>query len=152
MSIATKFLPLIWKSWRARARQIFYMCFRNVLKYSDFIFYVATIKNNKFNVNLRFCNKYRPISEACRRTRAGCAPKILWKIFAKIIYLKVCKFSFSQKHTGIQVPKKRGQFLSKVCAHITFWYHILNVSKQTRHFERLVLIFEGNQFLSYGSA
>ena len=100
MSIATKFLRLIWKGWRARTRQIFYMCSRNVLKYSDFIFYVATTKNNKFNVNFLFCNKYRPISEACRRTRAGCAPQMLWKILAKIIYLKVCKFSFAQKHTS----------------------------------------------------
>ena len=45
----TKFLRLIWMGWRARTRQIFYMCSRNVLKYSDFIFYVATTKNNKFD-------------------------------------------------------------------------------------------------------
>ena len=105
ISIATKFLRLILRGWRARTHQIFYMCSRNVLKYSDFIFYVATIKNNKFNVNLRFCNKYRPISEACRRTRAGCAPKNFQKILAKIIYLKVCKFSFTQKHTSKSLKK-----------------------------------------------
>ena len=57
MSIAKKFLRLIWRGWRARTRQIFYMCSRNVLKYSDFIFYAATIKNNKFNANLRFPQK-----------------------------------------------------------------------------------------------
>ena len=49
MSIPTKFLRLIWMGWRARTQQIFYMCSRNVLKYSDFIFYVATTKNNKFD-------------------------------------------------------------------------------------------------------
>ena len=40
----TKFLRLIRKGWRPRTRQICYMCTRNVLKYSDFIFYVATRK------------------------------------------------------------------------------------------------------------
>ena len=83
----------------ARAEYFTYMCSRNVLKCSDFIFYVAAIKNNKFNANLRFCQKYCSISGIYRRARAGCAPKILWKIFAKIILLKVCKFSFPQKHT-----------------------------------------------------
>ena len=115
MSIATKFLPLIWKGWSARTCQIFYNCSRNVLKYSDCIFYVATTKNNKFNVNFLFCNKYRPISEACRRTRARCAPKIL----AKIIHLKVCKFSFAQKHTSSPL-KSAVNFFPKCVAHVFF--------------------------------
>ena len=79
ISIVTKFPRLILRGWRARTHQIFYMCSRNVLKYSDLIFYVATIKNNKFNVDLRFWQKYHPISEACRRTRAGCAPNFFQK-------------------------------------------------------------------------
>ena len=51
MSIPQKFLSIILSSWRARTVPIFYMVSRNVLKYSDFIFDVATTKNNKF----RFC-------------------------------------------------------------------------------------------------
>ena len=53
-SIPAKFLRLIRKGWRARTRQIFYTCTRNVLKYLDFIFYVATTKNNKFDFG-SFC-------------------------------------------------------------------------------------------------
>ena len=39
---------------RARTRQIFYTLSRNVLKYSDFIFYVATTKNNKSDFRATF--------------------------------------------------------------------------------------------------
>ena len=115
MSIFSIFLTLICRGWRARTHQIFYMCSRNVLKYSDLIFYVATIKNNKFNVDLRFWQKYRPISEACRRTREGCAPKLFSKIISKIIYLKVCKFSFPQKHTA-KFLKRGVNFCPKLVA------------------------------------
>ena len=42
--------------------------------------------------------KYRSCLEACWRKRTGCAPKILQKMLLSTIYLKVCKFSFPQKH------------------------------------------------------
>ena len=49
-SMPTKFLRSFGRvDARVRAKYFTYMCTRNVLKYSDFIFYVATTKNNKFH-------------------------------------------------------------------------------------------------------
>ena len=119
MSIATKFLRLIWRGWCTRARQIFYTYSRNVLKCSDFIFYVATIKSNTFNANLRFWHKYRSILEACRRARAACTPKIFQKNLPLGAYLKIYKFSFSQKHISeaLKIPLK---ISAGMCYDITF--------------------------------
>ena len=49
MSIPPKFLSKILIGWRARSRPIFQSLFRIILQYSDFNFYVATTKNNKFD-------------------------------------------------------------------------------------------------------
>ena len=126
MSIATKFLRLIWRGWCARARQIFYKYSRNVLKSSDLIFYVATIKNNKFNANLRFWHKYRSISGIYRRARAGCAPKIFRKILPLGTYLKICKFSFPQKpiSKALKIPSRNFPKMLFFDDDITFSNHM----------------------------
>ena len=49
MSISQKFLSKILIGWRAHRYPIFQGLSRIILKYSDFIFYVATTKNNKFD-------------------------------------------------------------------------------------------------------
>ena len=49
MSIPPKFLSKILIGWCAHSYPTFYMLPRNGLKYSDFIFYVASTKNNKFD-------------------------------------------------------------------------------------------------------
>ena len=49
MSVSQKFLSKILMGWRAHKYPIFQRLSRIILKYSYFIFYVATTKNNKFD-------------------------------------------------------------------------------------------------------
>ena len=49
MSIPPKFLSKILMGWRSHGHPIFQKLSRIILNYSDFIFYVATTKNNKYD-------------------------------------------------------------------------------------------------------